>query len=249
MGIEQGSEEKFMHKPGEFFIASDEKVHVLARVTSDEDPAGIESEEYTAVCGGQSQSWGMPSQGIKFAEFGDLSKLIRLTDDKCPECFEQITWLKIFQTICEEMKKTGEKEISLPGRGRIVLSLELECPKHHSGDKFIGIDLEYGAFYECAIASYCPSCQNIFETREGVNFAPYGQEKFLPIMRKKLIENPDYRELCSPGESCPTCKGTTYKFYKDLGGIDFYDNNWTVCINPKCSWPGEHSETYEQGPY
>lgn len=275
--VEREPKSEFMYQPGEFFlvrknilnadqvIGSRQTIHVLGSVSRGENPAGSECEEYTAFCGQESQSWSMPSQGIESARFGKLSELLGLTNHQCLECFGKLQigkprkktkeedgipiWLKTFRILCDEMKKSGEIEIAFLDRGGVIWCPEVECTKCHSVGTILGTDLEYGSFYECAHARYCPSCQNIFEAWGEVNFAPFGSEKFLPIMKKKLIENPDYRELCSPGASCPTCSGATYRFYKDLGGIDFYDNYWTVCINPKCSWQGEHFESYEQGPY
>jgi hypothetical protein len=95
---------------------------------------------------------------------------------------------------------------------------------------------------------------------------PYHQEDILPVLKKKLIEylkakkRPKIQEMVSDlglefgsltrkEKSCPVCGGDTYTLYKDLGGIDYYDNYWTVCVNPNCSWEGVHIEKYEPGPY
>jgi hypothetical protein len=163
------------------------------------------------------------------------------------------------------MKERNEIERSLFERGHIVWCPELECPECHRKGTFYGDDLEYGEFYECAFARYCPACQMIYDITEGRNFAPYGSEKFLPIMKNRLLINPETFDKphltigseFRPGsasltinkKSCPVCGGDTYTFHKDLGGIDYYDNYWTVCANTSCDWPGEHRETYEPGPY
>ena len=110
--------------------------------------------------------------------------------------------------------------------------------------------MDYGAFYEVASAKYCPRCKKMQEVITEQNFAIYSQERFLPVMKKKLIENPELRrELKKEDKGCPRCGSSTYTFYKDLGAIDYYDNYWTVCTNPDCDWSGMHRETYEQGPY
>ena len=173
------------------------------------------------------------------------------------------TWQKELQDVCEEMKGKRETRKSLPERGRIVWCPDLECPNCHNKGTFYGDDLEYGAFYECAFARYCPTCQKIYDVIEGRNFAPFKQERFLPIMKSKLMANlqtferpyltigtelrPGCTYLDKNEKTCPVCNGDTYTFYKDLGGIDYYENYWTVCINPACNWAGEHRETYESG--
>lgn len=275
--VEHGPKSEFMHQPGEFFlvkenilragqvIGSRQTIHVLGSVSRGENPAGSECEDYTAFCKRESQSWSMSSQGIEWARFGKLGELLGLTNHQCCECFDKLQigkpgektkeedgipiWLKTFRILCDEMEKSGETEKAFLDRGEVIWCPKVECSRCHSVGTFLGDDLEYGAFYEVAFARYCPSCQNIFEDWEGVNFALYVSERFLPIMKKKLIENPDSLESCPPDGSCPACDSVTHTFHRDLGAIDFYDNYWRVCINPGCNWPGEHREIYEQGPY
>ena len=93
----------------------------------------------------------------------------------------------------------------------------------------------------------------------GVNFAPYDQDRFLPIMKKKLLNlsqedrehfrTPDgllYEpEISRLHKVCPKCEGCCYSFTKDLGGIDYYINTWETCANPDCDWPGYHWEAIE----
>lgn len=174
-------------------------------------------------------------------------------------------WQENLRLVCEEMKKNHEDERSLSDRGRVVWCPDLVCGNCHSVGVFYGDDLEYGEFYECAFARYCPTCQKIYEIITGRNFAPYGSERFLPIMKKKLIANlelfqrshltvgtefrPGSTGITKDEEPCLKCGGDTYTFHKDLGGIDYYDNYWTVCVNPGCNWPGRHRESYESGPY
>jgi len=158
-------------------------------------------------------------------------------------------WQKTFQDICDEMKRNSETERTLPNQGKIVWCPKIECPNCHSIGTFLGDELDYGEFYKCALARYCPSCQKIYAVTEGRNFAPYAQERFLPIMKRRLIESPAFRKLITITDPCPCCNETMYTFHKDLGGIDYYDNYWTVCINPDCNWPGKHREHIESGPY
>lgn len=69
MMVEARSNARFMHKTfGELFIAYG-TMHRLWQTTSCVTPADSECEEYTALCGYESQSWSMPSQGIQGAEF------------------------------------------------------------------------------------------------------------------------------------------------------------------------------------
>ncbi|MCS7254285.1 MAG: hypothetical protein RMK18_09800 [Armatimonadota bacterium] len=159
-------------------------------------------------------------------------------------------WQMKFAIICERMRCRGETKRRLLGRGIIVWCPDLECPNCGSKGTFYGDELEYGAFYECAFARYCPACKMVYDVIEGKNFAAYRQERFLPIMKRKLLANPQLRaHLTKNKGACPVCGGDTYTFHKDLGVIDYYDNYWTVCVNPNCGWPGTHHEEYEQGPY
>jgi hypothetical protein len=172
-------------------------------------------------------------------------------------------WQIQFQRCCDEMKKNGENNRTVPERGEIHWCPDLECPKCHNKGTFYGDDLDYGAFYECAFARYCPSCQRVYDAIKGRNFAPYDSPRFLPIMKRKLMVNPPhiipnleqireawgFASITRNEKSCPICSGDTYTFHKDLGSIDYYDNYWTVCVSPNCKWPGEHRETYESGPY
>jgi hypothetical protein len=156
-------------------------------------------------------------------------------------------WQEEFQSMCEEMKKNNEIKRSLSERGEIVWCPDLKCPNCHNQGTFYGYDLEYGEFYECASAHYCLTCKKVYNISAGINFASYGQDRFLPIMKKKLIANP---QICKEPSFlvkgiCPICKGNTHTFQKDLGAIDYYDNFWKVCVNPNCKWPGEHYETHE----
>lgn len=174
----------------------------------------------------------------------------------------QKDWTKKFQETCEEMRKNNETTKFLPERGYIIWYQDLECPNCHNKGIFYGNELDYGAFYECASGCYCPSCKTIYDVVEGINFAPFNQKRFLPIMKKKLIEllptlNLEPKSiseklthcLTKNENSCPICGGDTYTFYKDLGRIDYYHNYWTVCVNPDCDWEGEHYEKFESGLY
>ncbi len=161
------------------------------------------------------------------------------------------SWQEEFQAICEEMKRNGETLRVLPVRGKIEWDSGSRCPNCFSLGTFVGDELEYGHLYKYASARYCPACQKIYNVLEGINFAPYRQEMFLPIMKKKLIKMLQKRGkvFLPKGYPCPVCGSDTYIYHEDLGGIDYYDNYWRVCINPDCDWPGEHWETYEPGPY
>lgn len=168
-------------------------------------------------------------------------------------------WIEELKIICEIMKRNNEIIRTLPERGIIVWLSDYECKNCHRKGVFYADELEYGAFYECASAKYCPNCKAVFDVIEGQNFAPYEQKRFLPIMKKKLIAALElYKESGADIKNilpvyldgiCPLCGGRTYTFVKDLGGIDYYWNYWTVCVNPSCPWPGVHREEYEPGPY
>jgi hypothetical protein len=162
------------------------------------------------------------------------------------------------------MYAQGEEKRKLPERGEIIWENDLFCPWCKQKGIFWGRELEYGAFYECAEAKCCPACGEIFEERRGINFAPYEQKRFLPLMKKKLLNarhtfcqaylavGDDFRPGCTflekGSNSCPCCGGETYIFHKDLGAVDYYDNFWTVCVSSACDWPGEHYENYSPAP-
>jgi len=175
-------------------------------------------------------------------------ELIELLHLKIQEFFmvnDSPSWREKFVIACQEMSKNGETERSLPERGKISWRAKFNCPNCHANGIYSGDELEYGAFYECASARYCPSCQKIYNDVEGVNFSIYMQDKFLPIMKKKLMADSHAIPQTSPGDPCPVCQGLTRTFSKDLGFVDLYDNFWTVCINAACDWPGHHLENHE----
>ncbi len=162
---------------------------------------------------------------------------------------DTIDWKKSFQEFCEEMTAQRQTTRTLPDRGVIVWYQQYACSECETYGTFYGSDLEYGAFYECASARFCPTCHKVFDVQEGINFAPYGSERFLPIMKKKVMAGAKPIRFSGAENPCPQCGAETATFRKDLGGVDYYDNTWTVCPNPECDWPGSHSESYERGPF
>jgi len=89
MGNEYQSGYEFMQKPGDFFVAR-KKIHILSSVSLGFTPADSECEEYVARCGLESQSWGMPSQGVGWAKFitSVEEEEKEWGTEKCQECFE-----------------------------------------------------------------------------------------------------------------------------------------------------------------
>lgn len=85
--------EQLAHKPGELFTEGEagSLVHKLGTVKWGETPAGTVCEEYTAICGRGSQSWGMPTEGLESAVFISLEKAAKkMTEGSleiCPDCF------------------------------------------------------------------------------------------------------------------------------------------------------------------
>lgn len=158
-------------------------------------------------------------------------------------------WREGFKNCCLKMKETGTVKKTLSDRGVIEWQPVRECGACKGTGLFTAHDIDYGEFFECACATYCPACGRA-EFSPGINFAPYDQERFLPIMKKKLIQDPSLAEILKLEEgTCPVCGGVTYIYCKDLGGLDYYDNWWESCASPDCDWPGSHREEYEQGPY
>lgn len=154
------------------------------------------------------------------------------------------SWQEVFKEICERMKENNETQKSLSPRGKITW-YSIQCPNCNSQGVFYGDELDCGLFYECASAYYCPNCRNLFGVSEGQNFAPHHPEKFLPIMKQKLMTKLDWDvSLVKEEFGCPFCGGPIYTFHKDLGVIYYWDNYWRVCPNPDCNWPGEHSENF-----
>ena len=79
-------QDEFKVKPGDLYISYG-KIHILAQVGNGFDPADIECEEYRALCGRESQSWSMPSQGIKGASFiKSLEEGLKIGAKKCLDC-------------------------------------------------------------------------------------------------------------------------------------------------------------------
>lgn len=151
-------------------------------------------------------------------------------------------WKERFVMACREMIEEGTPSRNLPDQGSIEKRLEEECKSCRQKGIFDGIDLDCGEFYECALAEYCPRCENTEVITTERNFPP---DLFLPLMKKKLIYNLEFLPKVREAEPCPTCRKPTYQFEKDLGSTDYYYNTWRACLNPFCRWPGEHKEKYE----
>lgn len=89
MTVEAESDDRFMQKKGDLFIARG-LIHVLDSVGTGFTPADSECEEYTAVCGLESQSWSMPAQGIYGADFiPSLTVPEARSFTKCQKCFKE----------------------------------------------------------------------------------------------------------------------------------------------------------------
>lgn len=83
--IPQGDE--YMRKPGEPFVVRG-RLHILSEIGNGETPAGTECEEYRAKCGMETQSWGMPAQGIPMPDFvASIKAGIDSGAIKCEGCF------------------------------------------------------------------------------------------------------------------------------------------------------------------
>ena len=161
----------------------------------------------------------------------------------------QPSWQDGFRAVCEALASQGLTTKSLPGQGTIQCLPKRICEQCGQAGVFLGDELDCGEFYECASAVWCPACRNLQVISEQRYFAPWDQKRFLPVMKKKLIEHPQFLELVVEGGACPKCGGPCFSLSKDLGASDYYENTWTVCTNPQCAWPGSHLETFETGPY
>ncbi|WP_417914040.1 hypothetical protein [Candidatus Electronema sp. JM] len=96
-------------------------------------------------------------------------------------------------------------------------------------------------------ATFCRNCEKLTVINDEMNYALNSEAIFLPILRQKLMQEPTLKERVRETIPCSECGEPTYTFDKDLGFVEPYDNYWTVCVNPACSWPGKHSE--EKGLY
>jgi len=161
----------------------------------------------------------------------------------------QPLWQDQFRTVCEAMAGRGLASKALPEQGTIQFLPQKTCEQCGGAGVFLGDELDCGRFYECASAMWCPACRTVRVVSQEQNFAPWDQQRFLPLMKKKLIQRPEFLGLVEQEGVCPRCGGPCYSFSKDLGAIDYCDNTWTVCTNPACAWPGRHVETYQTGPY
>jgi len=156
-------------------------------------------------------------------------------------------WQEYFIRACLAMAREGLHSRELKPRGTITTSGK--CPICKSDCCFLGYDLECGKFYETASASFCCNCGNFEVQTTDANYSTYNPLKVLQVMKYKVSLSPEQYSSSDKPTKCPVCGAPTYTFHKDLGGIDYYDNYWTVCINPFCDWPGQHREEFEWGPY
>lgn len=157
-------------------------------------------------------------------------------------------WREAFIRTCVAMAREGTRSRDLVPRGQINARLEIRCPVCHSDCFFRGHDLECGSFYETATAHFCCNCEEFKVVTDQANYASYNPRKVLQMMKFKIALSPERYSNAVASRPCPVCGAGTYTFHKDLGGIDYYDNSWTVCTNQFCDWPGLHSEEFEWGP-
>lgn len=158
-------------------------------------------------------------------------------------------WQETFIRTCLAMAREGVRYRELTPRGKI--EAVGRCNICQADCYFLGEDIECGKLYEVARVRFCANCENFEIITDDANYAPYSQKKFLPIFKQKVVHMffTESSESQVETQPCPICGSRTVSFSKDLGGIDYYDNFWTVCVNPFCDWPGEHREEFEWGPY
>jgi len=162
---------------------------------------------------------------------------------------EYTGWQEAFIRTCMAMAREGARSQELVPRGQINAKGDRRCPICQSDCYFIGEDLECGKFYETATAHFCCNCEEFTVVTDECNYAPYKPQKVLQMMKYKIALSPERYSNADNSSRCPVCGGATYTFHKDLGGIDYYDNFWTICTNQFCDWPGQHREEFEWGPY
>jgi len=147
------------------------------------------------------------------------------------------------------MAREGARSRELVPRGQIDAKSDIRCLICQSDCYFMGYDLECGKFYETATAHFCCNCEEFKVVTDECNYKPYAPKKVLQLMKYKIALSPERYSSGDASNRCPVCGGATYTFHKDLGGIDYYDNFWTVCKNQYCDWQGQHREEFEWGPY
>lgn len=155
-------------------------------------------------------------------------------------------WQEAFIRACNSMKQEKVYSRKFAPTGQINAKTQKRCPVCGSDEYFIGEHLEFDHPSQTVNAGFCGKCEH-FE----FGIAPYDLQRALAIMKHRVTHTMTKETIPAPDskEACPTCGATTITFHKDLGGIDFYDNYWTVCTNRYCLWPGKHREEHEAGPY
>ncbi len=156
-------------------------------------------------------------------------------------------WMDEFARVCLEMIYTSEHERKFGLASRIVKDNILPCPNCQNPTIYYGISLWFdseSADHGPSPATYCPKCHDI-RTIE-YPWKPGRQIKgYLPTLKRKLIEHPQYRflptieQLVQP---CPLCNGPVFQLRISLGLFEHQCRLWHVCINPECHWLGECSD-------
>lgn len=147
------------------------------------------------------------------------------------------------------MAREGTRSREFVQRGQISAKVDNRCPSCQSDCYFVGDDLECGKFYETATARFCANCEEFDVVTDECNYGAYRPQKVLQVLKYKIALSPDSYSNADASSPCPVCGAATYTFHKEIGGIDYYDNFWTVCTNQFCDWPGQHREEFEWGPY
>jgi hypothetical protein len=152
-----------------------------------------------------------------------------------------------FKETCKEMERKGEGIIRLPVQGTISYDRHWACDNCGHMGLYNGEEMFVGKLYESASARYCPECETVYDFMTDLNFAMFRQERFLPVMKEKLIKISQLRPEAKLEDDCPECDGPTFSFSKNLGRPAYDDNKWEVCLNKSCDWPGKHYEGAENG--
>jgi hypothetical protein len=158
---------------------------------------------------------------------------------------QYVGWQEAFIRACNSMKQEKTYSRKFAPTGQINAKTQKRCPICGSDEYYIGEHLEFEHPSQTVNAGFCGKCDH-FE----FGIAPYDLQRALEIMKQRFIHAQPKETLPNPDnkEPCPICGAATATFHKELGGIDFNDNHWTVCTNRYCTWTGKNHKVHETEP-
>lgn len=151
-----------------------------------------------------------------------------------------LSWDERFANLCEGMKSGGF--LSLQGveacGGIVAFQSLMSCDCGNQG-LYLGIAIDHDHIFDSVDANYCPACKRVSAIRRAEPILTM-LEDFLPLMKKRIIDNPKLMSETKIRSVCPVCGLDTFEFYRKKMLSRSKEHWWRVCASPDCNWTGDY---------